>query len=532
MRYFIAACILTAVLAGCKTPTGGTVALFAEAANDSLNLRMTDRSPIQHSARQIAPEKKPDQTNDRVQTEQENPMVVDTTSTEKTTKSEVKHPPVESVDAVETEEEIDQPSEIEDSEKGEEADENQTINTDKAEIDPDAVELNEITDFSERLDQGQEKVTEQTTNDATRDSLMNVLQTAEDKAQREKQKLTEQLEQQQKAKEKAELERNQLADDFKQLQDEINALAEALTARVEDDKQSPSEKRSEANAESTTPKPDRRDASDRSDRQYDYRQEQGLSNEELLLRLTALQVIGRQTGGQTVIVSTNGEKNTAIEPTEATQADEALQREVQLLNDSLSSMNLALRRYKALAELKLDSIGRTDNGIQQRYLDDLRNQTDSLNQVLERMQQMNAQRTSVPEKSVQPDTVYTEVIKEVIREAPTEKTETIELTALFSRGAMVANNQLEIVAVIQAAVKEKNVVRIKLSSHTDRSGNAETNLEYSRRRAEIFRKALTDAGIDETLIYSQHFGSRFASEAVIDEERRIEVTIVLSDGKN
>lgn len=533
MRYFITVLFLTAVLAGCKTPTGGTIALFAEAATDSLNMRKTDISPMEHSARQISPEKKltPTSVRDQKQpdTLQEQPLVVDTASTEKKTKPEVKEPGTE---AVETEDQSDPRSETEDTEKSEEATENGTISDDKTEIDPATVEPDEFTDLSDSRDQDQEKVAVQVTNDAARDSLMNALQAAEDEALQEKQKLTEQLTQQQKAKEQAELERNELANDFKQLQDEIDALAEALSARVEEEKRATSEKRSEPVDAPTSTKQDRRPASDRADRQNDYRQEQGLSNEDLLLRLTALQVLGRQSGGQTVIVSSEEEKSYSEAATKASEPNEPMEQELKLLRDSLSSVHLAMRRYKALAELKLDSVGRSDNGINQRYLDNLRAQTDSLNNVLERMEQMNNQRPPQPVATAKPDTVYAEVIKEVVREAPVTQTKSIELVAYYNRGAMVARNQAKIIEAILSATKENAVDRIKLSSHTDRSGNADVNLEFSRRRLEIFHKALTDKGIDDTLIFSQHFGSRFASQEVVEEERRIEVTIVLSNGKN
>lgn len=480
-------------MAGCKTPTGGTIALYAEARMDTVSQKETVSPPAIDSTLQPTPKADPipPKTEDLTDTTKQTLKVseADTTSAKKTTPSEVE--PLE------------------------------PLLTDAQEIiEPDTLHQTE-TD----LDTLQTALKRASPDDA----LRNELREAEKALELEKQQFTEQLEKQKRATEKAEQERDQRTDELDRLQQQIDDITEALQEKVNQEKRSAAETAPDSEQRRSSSGDAPRTASDRSDR---TNQDQSLSNEDLLYRLMALQTLTRSSGDQNVVITTDSDDKKAAQSTPISESEAELKDRLTLMQDSIAKMKNDLRRYKALSELKLDSIGREDSDLNRRYLDDLRMQTDSLNRVLERMEALNRERKGTTTPVAKPDTVFKEVVTEVVREVQPEKPRTKVLTAYYNRGAMIPQNQNDIINEILSAVKDESVERVKLSGHTDRSGNAAVNLDFSRRRVEGLRDALIAKGLDDTLIFSQYFGSRFASEEVVEEERRVEITIVFGSSKD
>jgi outer membrane protein OmpA-like peptidoglycan-associated protein len=332
--------------------------------------------------------------------------------------------------------------------------------------------------------------------------------------QKRNSELERELKRQEQAAQSAREERDAYEQSLQQLRNEISDLAEVISTRStsEPSPKSTSDQPETDTRSSRAETSDRSDRSGRADRPRDGRYDD-LTNEELLIRLTALELLARPKGDQTVVVN---------QPTDGTAKptfvkDTVSHKELDLLRDSLTKVHNELRRYKALSSMKIDSLKSTDPQLTRAYLDELRAQTDSLNRVLERMEAMRA---SAP---VAADTVFKEVVRKIDRPVATTKSE--QLILFFDRGAMRGHNEAAVIDEIKKALGTKTVERIKLSGHTDRSGSASVNLDISRRRVEAFQDALIKAGVDDTLIFSQHFGSRFASDTVVEDERRIDVVI-------
>ncbi|MCA1757285.1 MAG: hypothetical protein LC649_07505 [Bacteroidales bacterium] len=99
----------------------------------------------------------------------------------------------------------------------------------------------------------------------------------------------------------------------------------------------------------------------------------------------------------------------------------------------------------------------------------------------------------------------------------------------YTRGSAEAMNKDDILRKIAEITTEKKPVTIILKGYTDRSGSAEVNRAITSRRLNLLRESLTGMGIDDTIIFTQNFGSQYASETIINEERRVEIVIRFSE---
>ena len=98
---------------------------------------------------------------------------------------------------------------------------------------------------------------------------------------------------------------------------------------------------------------------------------------------------------------------------------------------------------------------------------------------------------------------------------------------LFYRsGSAEAVNKEDVFRHIEDITAEKNPVAIILKGYTDRSGSSEVNRVITTQRLNLIRQALARMGIDDTIIFTQNFGSQYASETIINEERRVEIVIM------
>ena len=99
------------------------------------------------------------------------------------------------------------------------------------------------------------------------------------------------------------------------------------------------------------------------------------------------------------------------------------------------------------------------------------------------------------------------------------------LFAYYETGSLEASNEQEIMPVIRSLIARKNIESVFISGFADKSGSPEFNLVLTRKRVDLIGIKLVDAGIDAQRIFSQYFGSEFASPAVDSRDRRVEIVL-------
>ena len=77
---------------------------------------------------------------------------------------------------------------------------------------------------------------------------------------------------------------------------------------------------------------------------------------------------------------------------------------------------------------------------------------------------------------------------------------------------------------IKDLCSNKNVLKITLSGFTDSSGNEKINKAITNKRLTYLSENIIP-WISEEKIYYQNFGDVFASDTVVNDERRIEIRI-------
>ncbi|MFV0390998.1 MAG: OmpA family protein [Paludibacteraceae bacterium] len=106
--------------------------------------------------------------------------------------------------------------------------------------------------------------------------------------------------------------------------------------------------------------------------------------------------------------------------------------------------------------------------------------------------------------------------------------DTILTTIYFAPGKTIGIDQKEKLQDLMVKINDKKVVKILLLSYTDSSGSSHLNLKLSNRRAVQLVDELTKLGIAQEKILLQYFGSKFASDEAIDNERRVEILAEIS----
>jgi hypothetical protein len=201
--------------------------------------------------------------------------------------------------------------------------------------------------------------------------------------------------------------------------------------------------------------------------------------------------------------------------------------EVRALRDSISMLNLQLRRYKSIATLKLDSVRVTDPMVSDAYLAEMRAQHDSLTAAIAQMERLTAanRRRSDTLVVARVDTVYVPV--EAPKTLTTPIADTLRFTAFYERSALQPRNKIDFDQWLLARLPHVQTATIYLTSQTDRSGSAEANLRISQLRNEFIMNHLVEQGFNRSRIYKQALGSANASDSIVDTERKVEVTFVI-----
>lgn len=102
-------------------------------------------------------------------------------------------------------------------------------------------------------------------------------------------------------------------------------------------------------------------------------------------------------------------------------------------------------------------------------------------------------------------------------------TDSVLVVAYYDMGKIVARNGDKITEELRAIIQKNNLSKVLIAAHTDISGSASGNRIISDKRIEIFRKELIGMGVNAKDIYTQSWGSNFASETIVDSERRVEI---------
>jgi outer membrane protein OmpA-like peptidoglycan-associated protein len=122
------------------------------------------------------------------------------------------------------------------------------------------------------------------------------------------------------------------------------------------------------------------------------------------------------------------------------------------------------------------------------------------------------------------DTVF---IKETVEKATRSAADSLFYVARYPMGALLPENLDQVMQRVARAIEGRSDYTVKIAVHTDRSGSAAANMSISRRRAELLSSELVKHGVLNTNTFVQWFGSTYASDEVIEFERRAEITVIL-----
>lgn len=106
----------------------------------------------------------------------------------------------------------------------------------------------------------------------------------------------------------------------------------------------------------------------------------------------------------------------------------------------------------------------------------------------------------------------------------TTKTDTTLLVAYYKAGEIKPLEEVNIFQQIKELYRIKNVIKITLSGYTDSSGSERINKEITNRRLNYLSEMIMPWVAMEKVFF-QNFGETFASDIVVDDERRIEMRI-------
>ncbi len=106
------------------------------------------------------------------------------------------------------------------------------------------------------------------------------------------------------------------------------------------------------------------------------------------------------------------------------------------------------------------------------------------------------------------------------------KTDTILIVANYRMGELKPLKEDYILRQIKEVLENKRAAKIILSGYTDSSGSKSVNKKMTALRLDYISEMIIP-WIGKENIYFQNFGDAFASEKIIDDERRVEIRILI-----
>jgi hypothetical protein len=106
----------------------------------------------------------------------------------------------------------------------------------------------------------------------------------------------------------------------------------------------------------------------------------------------------------------------------------------------------------------------------------------------------------------------------------TVTTDTTLLVAYYLRGKIKPIEEEKILQQIKELYRNKIITNVTLSGYTDSSGDKIINKEITNRRLNYISEMIIP-WIAKDKIFFQNFGDVFASDVVIEDERRVEIRI-------
>jgi outer membrane protein OmpA-like peptidoglycan-associated protein len=132
---------------------------------------------------------------------------------------------------------------------------------------------------------------------------------------------------------------------------------------------------------------------------------------------------------------------------------------------------------------------------------------------------LNLEAQTVPEKTTPVIAMQEE------RDAPvSEKSDTTLIVAFYKLGEIKPIEEESVLKQIKELNSNKNVTKITLSGFTDNSGNATINKKITTRRLNYLSEKMLPWNSKEKIFF-QNFGDTFASDTMVNNERRIEIRI-------
>ncbi len=160
---------------------------------------------------------------------------------------------------------------------------------------------------------------------------------------------------------------------------------------------------------------------------------------------------------------------------------------------------------------KLDSLNAKYNKLVSRNTKDTENLTDSI----------NALKKQIAEAKTRIE--YREVV--VTKTVEVNNLDTVNIVANYNVNKTNPNNYNQIINNLNT-IDWSRVKSIWLSGYTDIAGSYQVNKKLTDQRLENMRNILVKRGINERIIFIQNFSNKYASQQVIDSERRIDIAVV------
>lgn len=110
-----------------------------------------------------------------------------------------------------------------------------------------------------------------------------------------------------------------------------------------------------------------------------------------------------------------------------------------------------------------------------------------------------------------------------IIEQGNRQVDTVKITAYYAAGKIYASNEGLVLKDLHSKIGNRKIDKITLIGYTDSSGSPSLNLKLSNQRVVRLIDKLIQLGYDRDIIFLQFFGSRYASDKIIENERRVEI---------
>ncbi|MDO8951661.1 MAG: hypothetical protein Q7U86_03490, partial [Draconibacterium sp.] len=146
-------------------------------------------------------------------------------------------------------------------------------------------------------------------------------------------------------------------------------------------------------------------------------------------------------------------------------------------------------------------------------------------QVMQNAIQLLKTRVLILEKQTVPEKATPVLVMQEERVAPVEeKSDTTLIVAFYKSGEIKPIEVESVLKQIKELCNNTNVIKITLSGYTDNSGNATINKKITTRRLNYLSEKMI-SWISKEKIFFHNFGDTFASDTIVNDERRIEIRI-------